>query len=111
LTFSDGKMAYEMEILKKDAAGDECFRRTFSYEGEKGVGRLIHTYETNGDPLPSFTGTPRRVAIPDDIDEFAEDIWNALDSGNRIALYVLYRNIATNEERSVLINRHTKAEE
>ena len=43
----------------------------FFYEYPKplpGEGRFLHTYDGDGDPIPSFTGEPRRIAIRGDID-------------------------------------------
>ena len=33
-----------------------------------GEGHFIHTYMCDGNPLPSFEGEPKRIAIPDDMD-------------------------------------------
>ena len=33
-----------------------------------GEGHFIHTYKCDGNPLPSFEGEPKLVAIPDDMD-------------------------------------------
>ena len=44
--------------------------------------------------------------IPDDIDEFTESIWNALDEDNKISLYVRYIDIAAGTEESRLINKN-----
>ena len=57
---SDGKMNYAMSILKS-ADGDPscCERYTFSYDAPlAGLGRFIHTYMGDGNPLPSFEGEP-----------------------------------------------------
>lgn len=100
---------YEMSILKSaDAEGTACNRFTFSYEALPGLGHFIHTYVEDGSPLPTFQGEPERVAVPDDIDAFAQEIWEALDEDNKISLYVRYTDLpeGTYEER--LINRYEK---
>ena len=41
---------------------------------------LIHTYQDNSEPLPSFEGEPRRVTISaQSAQSWAEDIWASLD--------------------------------
>lgn len=107
VTFEDGGFSYEMSILKSaDAAGNACNRYTFSYSALAGLGHFIHTYECDGDPLPTFIGEPERVAIPDDIDIFTNSLWNALDADNRISLYVRYTELETGKHQKRLINRN-----
>lgn len=106
---SDGKMNYAMSILKSaDGNPDCCERYTFSYSNPiAGLGRFIHTYMGDGNPLPSFEGEPTLVEIGnDDIDTFAEKIWNALDEDNKVSLFVRYIDIATNETASRIINKN-----
>ena len=99
--------SYEMSILKSaDEEGSACNRFTFSYEPTDGVGHFLHTYVTDGNPLPTFQGEPERVAIPDSIDEFASDLWASLNEDNKISLYVRYVDLVTGEEESRLINKN-----
>jgi len=65
-----------------------------------------HTYVGDGNPLPTFQGEPERVAVPDDIDEFTDSLWEALNHDNRISLYVRYTNLKTGSEENRLINRN-----
>ena len=107
LTFREGDFSYEMSILKSvDSEGSDCARYTFSYPAKAGLGHFIHTYVTDGDPLPTFQGEPERVKIPDDIDEFSEALWNALDENNRISLYVRYTDLVTGAVSETLINKN-----
>lgn len=100
-------LTYEMSILKSaDAEGSACNRFTFSYEALAGVGHFIHTYVCNGDPIPTFQGEPERVIIPDDIDEFTDKLWDALDADNKISLYVRYTDLQTGAETDRLINKN-----
>lgn len=107
LTFTERDFSYEMSILKSaDAEGTACNRYTYSYSALPGLGHFIHTYLHDGNPLPTFTGEPERVAIPDNPDEFADTLWQALDENNRISLHVRYIDLATGEEETRLFNRN-----
>ena len=107
LDFADGDFSYEMSILKSaDSAGTACNRYTYSYAALAGVGHFIHTYVCDGNPIPTFQGEPERVAIPNDIDEFTDTLWNALDENNKISLYVRYTDRETLAEDNRLINKN-----
>ena len=65
----------------------------YEYEYTPGKGRLIHTYNNDvlpGEILPSFEGEPREVNIPDDMNQFADSLWEELGGDYRVALYVRY---------------------
>ena len=107
LTFANGDFTYDLSILKSaDAAGTACNRYTFSYPALAGLGHFVHTYVCDGNPIPTFQGEPERVAIPSDIDEFTNDLWDALDADNKISLYVRYVDLATGEAENRLINKN-----
>ena len=107
LSFFDGDFSYEMSILKSaDAVGSACNRYFYEYASLAGVGHFIHTYVTDGNPIPTFQGEPERVAIPDSIDEFTDAIWTNLNENNKISLYVRYVNLESGEEESRLINKN-----
>ncbi len=98
---------YEMSILKSvDENGTDCCRYTYSYPSVPGLGHFIHTYNSNGDPLPTFTGEPHRIKIKDDIDDFSKEIWENLNSNNKISLYVRYTDIETGEYIDKIINKN-----
>lgn len=107
LTFGENDFKYEMSILKSlDENGSDCARYTFSYPSKAGLGHFIHTYVTDGNPIPTFQGEPERVAIPDSIDEFADEIWNYLDENNKISLYVRYTDLADGSYEEKLIDKN-----
>lgn len=106
LTFGD-KLTYKMSILKSaDPEGSECSRYTFSYNALNGIGHFIHTYVTDGNPIPTFMGEPERVAIPNDIDEFKDKIWSNLNEQNKISIYVRYIDLKTGEVENRMINKN-----
>ena len=109
LTFEDNDFTYEMSILKSiDEQGSDCCRYTYSYPSKAGLGHFIHTYICDGNPIPTFCGEPERVGIPNDIDEFKSEIWNSLDSENKISLYVRYIDLNTGEAQNRMINKNVK---
>ena len=87
--------------------GSECVRETFSYPSKAGLGHFIHTYVTDGEPIPTFVGEPERIEIPDCIDCFTNEIWDNLDENNKISLYVRMTDLTTGEIEERLINKHT----
>ena len=107
ILFPKGGYTYKPSILKSaDAEGTACNRYTFSYSALPGVGHFIHTYNHDGNPIPTFTGEPERVAIPDDIDAFADDLWTNLDENNKISLIVRYIDLETGAYEDRLFNKN-----
>ncbi|MCI8270607.1 MAG: inosine monophosphate cyclohydrolase [Lachnospiraceae bacterium] len=103
----NGKYNYAMSILKSNH-GDpaSCCRYTFAYENPlAGEGHFIHTYQSDGDPLPSFEGEPKLVGTMDDIDGFTEMLWESLNEENKVSLFVRYIDIATGGYESRIVNK------
>ena len=104
-----GKYNYAMSILKSDD-GDPAstLRQNFAYTNPKaGIGRFIHTYSSDGDPLPSFEGEPTPVAeIPDSIDEMTSLVWDNLNEDNKVSLFVRYIDIATGKYETRIVNKN-----
>lgn len=107
VTFGENNFSYKMSILKSiDSEGSDCARYTFDYPSKNGLGHFIHTYVTDGNPIPTFMGEPERVCIGNDIEQFTSDIWENLDENNKISLYVRYTNLKTGEIQEKLINKN-----
>ena len=103
-----GGFNYAMSILKSDN-GDpsSCLRHTYTYHNPKaGDGRFIHTYMGDGSPLPSYEGEPTLVGIPNDIDEFTNGIWNALNEDNKVSLFVRFIDLETGKTETRIINKN-----
>ena len=108
-TFSENDFTYKMSILKSgDEEGTVCNRYTYSYNPISGLGHFIHTYNHDGNPIPTFTGEPERVKIPNDIDEFTKTIWDNLNSDNKISLYVRYIDLKSGQTENRMINGNVK---
>lgn len=107
LTFNNEDFSYKMSILKSaDEAGTACNRFGFHYSALAGVGHFIHTYVCDGNPIPTFQGEPERVYIDDDIDTFANNLWQNLNEDNKISLYVRYIDVVDGSEEERLINKN-----
>lgn len=109
LHVKNNAFSYEMSILKS-AYGNPaaCHRFTFQFEAVKGEGHFIHTYLGDGNPLPSFTGEPKHVAIDGDIDTFTNNVWNSLNEDNKVSLFVRYINIVDGSCATRIINKNEK---
>ena len=92
LHFENGDFNYAMSILKSNNGNpDSC---------------NIHTYMGDGNPLPSFEGEPVLVDIPDDIDKFADTVWNSLNEENKVSLFIRYINVADQTYETRIINKN-----
>lgn len=103
-----GNYSYEMSILKSNN-GDpaSCHRYTFAYENPKaGEGHFIHTYQCDGNPLPSFAGEPKLVEISGDMDSFANMLWSSLNEENKVSLFVRYIDLETGIWKTKIINKN-----
>lgn len=108
MTVKDGTYSFDMSILKSNN-GDpsSCNRYTYSYENPKaGEGRFIHTYMTDGNPLPTFEGEPKWVNIEGEIDDFANRVWENLNEDNKVSLFVRYIDIATGKYETRIFNKN-----
>lgn len=108
LHVKDGEMAYQLSILKS-GANESALRYFYEYpQPQAGEGRFISTYVTDGNPLPSFYGEPTAVALgSEDIDTFTASLWNALDSDNRVSLFVRSIDPQTGETQTKIVNKHS----
>ncbi len=104
----NGGFNYAMSILKSSNGNpDSCERHTFTYGNPiAGEGRFIHTYMGDGNPLPSFEGEPKRVAIPNDIEEFTKGLWENLNEDNKVSLFVRFIDLATGKADTRIINKN-----
>jgi len=101
--------SYCLSILKSADGNPACNHRFF-YEYDApiaGTGHFIHTYQENLDPLPSFEGEPRKVAVTaPDAKTWADEIWTNLNADNKVSLFVRYIDLESGETDTVIINKH-----
>jgi len=108
LEFTDGSFEYAMSILKSDMGDPDCCNRfTFTYDNPKnGLGRFIHTYMGDGNPLPSFEGEPTPVSITGNIDELTSTIWSNLNEDNKVSLFVRYVDLESGKMDTRIVNKN-----
>ena len=106
----NGTYNYAMSILKSaDGNPESTERHTFTYSNPlSGVGRFLHTYMGDGNPLPSFEGEPEKVAISGDIDTFTNNVWNSLNEDNKVSLFVRFINIEDGAYETRIVNKNVK---
>ena len=104
----NGTYNYAMSILKSNNGSPEgCCRYTFAYENQAaGEGHFIHTYMGDGNPLPSYEGEPKLIGVLDDMEEFAQMLWNSLNEDNKVSLFVRYIDIETGNYETKIINKN-----
>ncbi len=107
----DGKMQYKLSILKSaDGNGESVRRYFFEYpQPVAGEGHFIHTYKCDGNPIPSFEGEPEKVAICEDLDQFANDLWANLNPDNKVSLFVRTICLETGEVGDCIYNKYDPA--
>ena len=100
--------SFKLSILKSADGDPSCCHRFF-YTYDKplaGEGRFIHTYMGDGNPLPSFEGEPKRVALDaPNAEVLADQIWNALNPDNKVSLFVRYISLADGSCQQVIKNK------
>ena len=108
LHFDNGSFNYAMSILKSNNGNPEAYNRyTFAYENPvAGEAHFIHTYMGDGNPLPSFEGEPTLVDVPDNMEDFADLVWNNLNNDNKVSLFVRYINIEDGSYETKIINKN-----
>ncbi|MBE6531314.1 MAG: inosine monophosphate cyclohydrolase [Ruminococcaceae bacterium] len=105
--YADNDFTYSLSILKS-ADGDPsvCNRYFYRYTPRAGIGHFIHTYECDGNPIPSFYGEPEVVTLPNTAEELAEVVWNNLNADNKVSLFVRAVPLDGGEPTEIIINKN-----
>ncbi len=99
---------YRLSILKSNYGDDTSARRYFyEYENPKaGEAHFIHTYEHDGNPIPSFVGEPKQIKIEGCIECFTKMLWDNLNEDNKVSLFTRFINLKTGETQTRIINKN-----
>lgn len=108
ITDLNSQNPYTLSILKsQNSNSGYCGRYFYHYDKViPGYGHCIHTYQGDGNPLPSFSGEPYIMPIPDDADKACQVYWSLLNKENRVSLLAKYIDIKTGEFIISIINKH-----
>jgi hypothetical protein len=108
LHFAESGFNYAMSILKTNSGdSSSCLRYSFAYNNPAaGEGRFVHTYKSDGDPLPSFEGEPVRIEIAGGADEFTNTLWDALNAENKVSLWTRFIDLKTGKYESRIKNKN-----
>lgn len=101
------ELTYKLSILKAaNEQGEKCHRFFYNYEATDGEGHLIHTYQCDGNPLPTYEGEPKLVEIEGTLQEFADRVWNSLDDENKISLVAKSIDLKNGRVKTYIINKN-----
>ncbi len=103
--------SYQLSILKTNEGDPGCCVRCFyTYDTPLGgEGRFLHTYQGDGNPLPSFVGEPVRVKLDaPDAKTLADELWDALNRENKVSLFVRYWTLSGGKCDDAIRNRWGK---
>ena len=106
-SFEGKAFHYQMSILKSaDGDPEVCNRYFYSYAPMKGIGHFIHTYECDGNPIPSFYGEPEKVIMPNTAEELAHLVWDNLNQDNKVSLFVRCVPLDGSKPTEVIVNKN-----
>ncbi len=108
LTVKDDSLTYKMSILKSHMGRPEGNQRFFfEYDAPfAGEGHFIHTYDGDGNPIPTFSGVPTAVELSGDIDTFTNMLWESLNQDNKVSLFVRYIPLDGGKCETRIINKN-----
>lgn len=105
--FPRNTFTYKLSILKSSNGNpDVCNRYFYEYTPMSGIGHFIHTYECDGNPIPSFYGEPEMVKLPNTAKELAELVWGNLNEDNKVSLFVRAVPLDGSEAEEIIINKN-----
>ena len=105
--YGDQDFTYSLSILKSAYGNPEaCNRYFYRYMPQNGIGHFIHTYECDGNPIPSFHGEPETVTLPNTAKELADEIWENLNADNKVSLLVRAVPLDGSEAEEIIINKN-----
>lgn len=99
---------YKLSILKS-ANNNPASTQRFFFEYNAplaGEGHFIHTYECDGNPIPSFSGEPKLVSIDGDIDSFTAFLWDSLNADNKVSLFTRFIDLKTGKFETRIVNKN-----
>lgn len=90
---------YSLSILRR--RGEAC-EQAVSHHRWEGA-HVIHTYEGDGEVLPSFIGDPRSIVVDVKVEALPLWVWRSLDERHRVSAAVW---VLDGAQRIAIINSH-----
>ena len=108
IDLASGKKNYGMSILKSINNNEEfCQRSYFCYSNFiKGFGHCIHTYNEDGNPIPSFDKEPYIVKLHNSMEDNEEHFWNLLNKDNKVSLLVKFIDRENKNVKIKIVNKN-----
>lgn len=102
------KATYGLSILKTIENNEKLQQKNYFYYNNfiNGFGHCIHTYNEDGNPIPSFTGEPYVVKLDNDINKNAEFFWELLNKDNKVSLLVKYISVNDKKIEFKILNKN-----
>jgi len=108
ISFNNAQPTLKLAIVKKSIFDNSANRHFFTYENlMPGFGFCIHTYQSDGNPLPPFFGEPYPVPIAESKEEIADAYWQTLDEANKISLVVKSIAIKSRQTDYQIVNKYS----
>ncbi|HBD92903.1 MAG: inosine monophosphate cyclohydrolase [Spirochaetes bacterium GWF1_31_7] len=109
IDLDDKQCAYKFSVIRSSFNNPEiCERFSFVYEKPiAGFGHCVHTYDGDGDPLPSFSKIPYIIPLDNDISVTMNTVWGCLNKDNRVSLLVKFIETASKKVDIKIINANT----
>ena len=105
--YGEKDFTYKLSILKsKNGDPSVCERLFYDYTPKAGVGHMIHTYRCDGNPIPSFEGEPKEVALPKTIRELKETLWESLNEDNKVSLFIRVVDLDSGNTDEYIVNKN-----
>ncbi len=105
--YDSNTFTYKLSILKSSDGNPEvCNRYFYEYAPMAGIGHFIHTYECDGNPIPSFYGEPEVVTLPNTAEELADLVWTSLNEDNKVSLFVRCVPLDGSKPTEIIINKN-----
>jgi hypothetical protein len=93
----DGEPFIGISVISKNPKGEGSLRRLYTSQSKlehaigldpdgANVGWSVHTYQGEGDPLPSFDEPPFKIPVYAEAKDMAEMLWENMDRSNRVAV-------------------------
>lgn len=101
-----------MERVPDDSDDDDKWHKFYKYPDEGkvylGEGRCVHTYDSDGDPIPSFSGDPYTVGLEQTAQENAEKYAEILAGDNFVSIVAKAIPLDGSQPTFHIINKNQK---